>query len=60
MLYDLARPFAEQFALFNLFRYLTFRSGGACLTARVAALWLGPRCCASRSATARSASRTTT
>jgi phospho-N-acetylmuramoyl-pentapeptide-transferase len=42
MLYDLARPFAEQFALFNLFRYLTFRSGGACLTALVAALWLGP------------------
>ena len=34
MLYDLTRPFAEQFILFNLFRYITFRTGGAVLTAR--------------------------
>ena len=34
MLYNLARPLAEQFILFNLFRYITFRSGAACLTAR--------------------------
>ena len=35
MLYDLARPLADQFILFNLFRYITFRSGAACLTALV-------------------------
>ncbi len=42
MLYDLARPFAEQFALFNLFRYITFRSAAACLTAFVISLAIGP------------------
>ena len=35
MLFNLARPLAEQFILFNLFRYITFRSGAACLTALV-------------------------
>ena len=43
MLYNLARPFAEQFILFNLFRYITFRSGAACLTALVVSFWMGPR-----------------
>ena len=42
MLYNLARPFAEQFILFNLFRYITFRSGAACLTALVVSFWMGP------------------
>jgi phospho-N-acetylmuramoyl-pentapeptide-transferase len=42
MLYNLARPFAEQFILFNLFRYITFRSGAACLTALVVSFLLGP------------------
>jgi phospho-N-acetylmuramoyl-pentapeptide-transferase len=42
MLYDLARPFASQFILFNLFRYITFRSGAACLTALVVSFILGP------------------
>jgi len=42
MLYDLARPYAEQFALFNLLRYITFRSGAACLTALAISLLLGP------------------
>ena len=42
MLYNLAHPFAEQFALFNLFRYITFRSGAACLTALAVSLCLGP------------------
>ena len=42
MLYNLARPFSEHFALFNLFRYLTFRSGAACLTALFVSLLLGP------------------
>jgi len=43
MLYNLARPLAEQFILFNLFRYITFRSGAACLTAMVVSFWLGPK-----------------
>ena len=42
MLFNLARPLADQFILFNLFRYLTFRSGAACLTALVLSLVLGP------------------
>jgi phospho-N-acetylmuramoyl-pentapeptide-transferase len=41
-LYDLARPFASQFILFNLLRYITFRSGAACLTALVVSFILGP------------------
>jgi len=43
MLYNLARPLADQFILFNLFRYITFRSGAACLTALIVSFWLGPR-----------------
>ena len=34
MLYNLLAPLSEQVFVFNLFRYLTFRSGGAVLTAR--------------------------
>ena len=41
MLFDLLRPHAEQFALFNLVRYITFRSGAACLTALVLSFVLG-------------------
>ena len=29
MLYSLLAPYAEEFIAFNLFRYLTFRTGGA-------------------------------
>ncbi len=43
MLFNLARPLAEQFILFNLFRYITFRSGAACLTALLVAFIVGPR-----------------
>ena len=43
MLFNLATPLAGQFILFNLFRYLTFRSGAACLTAMVVSFWLGPK-----------------
>ena len=43
MLFNLARPLAEHFILFNLFRYITFRSGAACLTALLVAFILGPR-----------------
>ena len=42
MLLLLARPYAEQFALFNLFRYITFRAGAACLTSLIIAFVLGP------------------
>jgi phospho-N-acetylmuramoyl-pentapeptide-transferase len=43
MLFNLFRPLADQFILFNLFRYLTFRCGAACLTALVLSLVFGPR-----------------
>ena len=33
MLYLLLYPWADQFQAFNLFRYITFRSGGAVVTA---------------------------
>ncbi len=42
MLYNLARPFADQFILFNLFRYITFRAGAACITALIISFVLGP------------------
>lgn len=42
MIYLLTRPFAETFILFNLFRYLTFRSGAACLTALLVSFGIGP------------------
>jgi phospho-N-acetylmuramoyl-pentapeptide-transferase len=42
MLYDLAQPFANQVNVANLLRYVTFRSGAACLTALVVSLVLGP------------------
>ena len=42
MLYNLARPLSEEFILFNLVRYITFRSGAACLTALVVSFVLGP------------------
>jgi phospho-N-acetylmuramoyl-pentapeptide-transferase len=35
MLYHLLFPLADEFILFNLFRYITFRTGGAILTASV-------------------------
>ena len=42
MLFDLARPLANQFILFNLLRYITFRSGAACLTALIVSFIVGP------------------
>lgn len=42
MLYNLLFPLADQVSVFNLFRYLTFRSGGAVLTALFLAFVLGP------------------
>jgi phospho-N-acetylmuramoyl-pentapeptide-transferase len=43
MLYPLLFPLADWFQGFNLFRYITFRSGGACLTALVISFLCGPR-----------------
>ena len=43
MLFNLLAPLADDFAVFNLFRYLTFRTGGATLTALFVAFVLGPR-----------------
>ena len=42
MLYNLLAPLAEQFSGLNLFRYITFRSGGAVLTALFISFIIGP------------------
>jgi phospho-N-acetylmuramoyl-pentapeptide-transferase len=42
MLFNLLYPLADDFGLFNLFRYLTFRTGGAVLTALVISFVVGP------------------
>jgi phospho-N-acetylmuramoyl-pentapeptide-transferase len=43
MFYAILPRFSEFFTPFNLFRYLTFRSGGALVTALVISFWAGPR-----------------
>ena len=43
MLYNLVMPYAEKYALANLFHYLTFRSGGAVFTALVISFYIGPK-----------------
>ena len=43
MLYNLLFPLADQVSFFNLFKYLTFRSGGAVVTALIVSLVLGPK-----------------
>jgi phospho-N-acetylmuramoyl-pentapeptide-transferase len=43
MLYNLLVPLADDYQVFNLFRYLTFRTGGAVMTALVLSFVLGPR-----------------
>ncbi len=42
MLFNVLYPFADQVGLFNLFRYITFRTGGAVLTALVVSFVVGP------------------
>src|SRR5215813_641237 len=42
MLYNLLAPYAGETIAFNLFRYLTFRSGGAVVTALAISFVLGP------------------
>lgn len=43
MLYNLLYPLAHDLQLLNLFKYLSFRSGGAVLTALVMSFLTGPR-----------------
>jgi phospho-N-acetylmuramoyl-pentapeptide-transferase len=43
MLYELLTPLADRFEPFNLFRYITFRSGGAVVTSLFLSFALGPR-----------------
>jgi phospho-N-acetylmuramoyl-pentapeptide-transferase len=40
---NLLAPLSDAFQPFNLFRYLTFRSGGALMTALLIAFFMGPR-----------------
>lgn len=42
MLYNLLAPLAQDMAVFNLFRYLTFRTGAAVLTAMILCFIVGP------------------
>jgi len=42
MLYNLLTPLADEFLFFNLFRYLTFRTGAAVVTALFLSFVLGP------------------
>jgi len=43
MLYNLLVPLADDYSIFNVFRYITFRSGAAVMTALVISFVLGPR-----------------
>jgi len=42
LLYNFLFPLADEYIVFNLFRYLTFRTGGALMTALVVAFVIGP------------------
>ncbi|MBV1929496.1 MAG: phospho-N-acetylmuramoyl-pentapeptide-transferase [Gammaproteobacteria bacterium] len=42
MLYNLFTPLADDFLFFNLFRYITFRTGGALMTAMIISFIIGP------------------
>ena len=42
MLFNLLFPLADQFAIFNVFRYLTFRTGGAVITALIVSFLVAP------------------
>ena len=43
MLFLLLAPLADDFIAFNLFRYITFRTGGAVMTALLIGFVVGPR-----------------
>jgi len=42
MLYQLLFPMADQFPVLNVFKYLTFRTGGAIMTALIVGFMFGP------------------
>jgi phospho-N-acetylmuramoyl-pentapeptide-transferase len=42
MLYNLSHPYAESYAFANLMKYVTFRSGAACMTSLIVAFCIGP------------------
>jgi phospho-N-acetylmuramoyl-pentapeptide-transferase len=42
VIFNLLAPLGDNFIVFNLFRYLTFRAGAACMTALFLALFIGP------------------
>ena len=42
MLYHLLYPLSDDFGIFNLFKYLTFRAGGALMTAFLISFLCGP------------------
>ena len=42
MLYNLLTPLAPQFQIFNLFNYITFRTGGAILTSLIVCFMIAP------------------
>jgi len=42
MLYNLLTPLAEDYTIFNLFRYITFRTGGAIMTSLILCFLIGP------------------
>ena len=42
MLYNLLAPYADDFLFFNVFRYITFRTGGALMTAMIISFVIGP------------------
>jgi len=43
MLYHLLYPYADQFQIFNIFKYITLRAGGALMTALIICFLIGPR-----------------
>ncbi len=43
MLYEWLAPYADDFQAFNLFNYITFRTGGALMTSMLIAFIFGPR-----------------
>ena len=42
MLFHILFPLAEQFSALNVFRYITFRTGGAMMTALIVSFLFGP------------------
>ena len=42
MLFHILFPLADQFSALNVFRYITFRTGGAMMTALIVSFLFGP------------------